>query len=187
MYQLKCEKCGGNCQSDRPIKECPACGTPNPNYFPPADPPADANAGGGQSTTAPGGPGPESTAPPAPAPTAPVIHPSAAPAPAAVVVEETKTTAAAIVPNAATDPAKSQTPAPTKTDLASQIENNAAKALDDVNEIATIITKSFAGTPVAMIFQLLGPAAGIGAAVLHQHLQHVGFDLSQLKPIPPLE
>lgn len=53
--------------------------------------------------------------------------------------------------------------------------------LEDVNAVAKVISQNFAGTPVASIFALLGPAAGIGAAVLAQHLAHRGFDLSTLK------
>lgn len=171
MNTLTCKKCGAHSQSDRPIKACPVCETPNPDYREPA--PIEENAGGGQSTTAPSGSGPETASPPAPTPApAPALVPTAA-----VVVEEKKTTAAAIAP---------APPIAPKVPLATAIEQNAAIALDDVNEIATIITKSFAGTPVATIFALLGPAAGIGAAVLHQHLQFQGFDLSKLKTIEPI-
>jgi hypothetical protein len=55
-------------------------------------------------------------------------------------------------------------------------------ALDDIAAIAKLIAANFAGTPVAAVFQLLGPAAGIGAAVLAQHLKQQGFDLSALQP-----
>ncbi|MHB8613963.1 MAG: hypothetical protein ACYDAL_16300 [Candidatus Dormibacteraceae bacterium] len=58
--------------------------------------------------------------------------------------------------------------------------------LEDVNAVAALVAKEFAGTPVAAIFQLLGPAAGIGSAVLHQYLTNTGFDLSKLKPIAAL-
>jgi len=55
-------------------------------------------------------------------------------------------------------------------------------ALDDIAAVAKLIAANFAGTPVAAVFQLLGPAAGIGAAVLAQHLKQQGFDLSALQP-----
>jgi hypothetical protein len=54
-------------------------------------------------------------------------------------------------------------------------------ALVDAGVVAKFIGDNFAGTPVAGIFKLLGPLAGIGAAVLHRHLTSVGFDLSTLQ------
>lgn len=71
--------------------------------------------------------------------------------------------------------------APAERSTAQKIEGGLAIALDDVSIVAKIIGDNFAGTPVAAIFKLLGPAAGIGAAVLHQHLANRGFDLSTLK------
>jgi hypothetical protein len=53
--------------------------------------------------------------------------------------------------------------------------------LTDVSAVAKIVSEDFAGTPVAAIAKLLGPLAGLGAAVLAQHLAHRGFDLSTLK------
>ena len=56
--------------------------------------------------------------------------------------------------------------------------------LTDVSAIAKVVSGNFAGTPVAAIAALLGPIAGLGAAVLAQHLTHRGFDLSTLKDAP---
>jgi hypothetical protein len=84
------------------------------------------------------------------------------------------TSAPAAAPAAPAAPAES---------TAVKIESNIELALEDVNAVAGLIGKSFSGTPIAAIFAMLGPAAGIGAAVLHQHLLNQGFDLSRLKPI----
>lgn len=65
--------------------------------------------------------------------------------------------------------------------IAHKILAGLAMGLDDVNVVSKFIGDNFAGTPVATIFKLLGPAAGIGAAVLHRHLTNTGFDLSSLK------
>lgn len=89
--------------------------------------------------------------------------------------------APAIVAPAATsgtDGAAPVAPESTGAKIATGIEIGLA----DVNAVAGLISKEFAGTPVAAIFSLLGPIAGIGAAVLAQHLSNRGFDLSQLKP-----
>jgi hypothetical protein len=153
MENLACKGCGSNSNSDGPLKVCPACGTPNPDHHEPVADPAPVDPPG-----IGGHFGTKAAAvvsADAPASTAATSAPAAAPAAPAAPAEST----------------------------AVKVEKNVEIALEDVDAVAALITKSFAGTPIAAIFGMLGPAAGIGAAVLHQHLLHKGFDLSQLQPI----
>ncbi len=103
--------------------------------------------------------------------------------------------AAAAATSAQPDPAATMQPAPTPAAPAAEVAAPAAPAestgekvatgieigLTDVSAIAKVVSGNFAGTPVAAIATLLGPLAGLGAAVLAQHLAHRGFDLSTLK------
>lgn len=93
----------------------------------------------------------------------------------------------------AADPAENSAPAPAApaadpAPAAAPAESTGEKVatgieigLTDVSAIAKVVSANFAGTPVAAIAAMLGPLAGLGAAVLAQHLAHRGFDLSTLK------
>lgn len=165
LNQLRCAKCGALTQSTNPLKICPNCEAPNPDYH---EPVPEAPAATDQTQT--GGQGGS----PAALPAKPVA-PLAANSPAMVAtVKESESVSVSV----------SAAPAAPVESMATKVEKGLAIGLDDVDAVAGLIAKSFAGTPIATIFALLGPAAGIGAAVLHQHLLNVGFDLSQLKPIP---
>jgi hypothetical protein len=93
-------------------------------------------------------------------------------------------------PAAVSDPQKKSdapaAPAAPQKSLIDKIASGVELGLEDVQKVAALISKCYAGTPVAAIFALLGPAAGLGAAVLHAHLGNVGFDLSNLQTIDPI-
>ncbi|HLZ52075.1 MAG TPA: hypothetical protein VKP61_15115 [Candidatus Acidoferrum sp.] len=171
MQTLSCTNCGATSSSDSPIKVCPACNKPaESNSSEPASV-AGGNAADGADS---------------------VAKTDAAIASAEKTLEQQVETQAAasgspvvVVPPATSAATVSSTPAPAES-TAQKIETGLAIGLDDVNAVAKLVATSFAGTPVAAIFALLGPAAGIGAAVLHQHLTNAGFDLSKLQPIVAL-
>ena len=155
---LSCPECKATSSSDAEIKNCPACGAPaaTSNASNPAQV-AGGNAAEG-------------------------VDSKVTPIDAGKTVSQAESSAAPTEVSAANSPAPAA-PVESKTD---KVLGDVAIGLDDVNAVASLIAKEFAGTPVAGIFALLGPAAGIGAAVLHAHLTNKGFDLSQLKPIDTL-
>jgi hypothetical protein len=161
MQNLTCSTCGASTQTDGDIKACPACQTPVTVTH---TAPVQSVAGNVTAIDAAIATAEKDLA---------VRSAAAAAAESAPVVEVPNPTASA----SASQPAPA--PAPS---VADKVETGMAIALDDVNAVAKLIAANFAGTPIEAIFKLLGPAAGIGAAVLHQHLQHASFDLSALKP-----
>jgi hypothetical protein len=87
----------------------------------------------------------------------------------------------AVAVEAAAASAAPATPAAPTESTGEKIATGIEIGLVDVNAVAKVISQNFAGTPIATIAALLGPLAGLGAAVLAQHLAHKGFDLSTLK------
>jgi hypothetical protein len=155
MQVLTCSKCGATSQSDLGIAACPSCGEKG-----------DAVAASVQSVAGDSVP----AAVPAAALTVEMLKPETLPAATPIAAGPAAPAADPSAP--AAQPGLS---------TVQKIESGVEIGLDETAAIAKIIGDNFAGTPVAAIFKLLGPLAGIGAAVLHQHLTNRGFDLSTLK------
>jgi hypothetical protein len=168
MTSLNCPKCGAASQSDSQIKNCPSCGAAAETQEAPKQSVAGVFSESDSSAAA-------------------VTHretlsaeAAGSPAPAVAAPDPTAAAPAATTPTVPTPaPAAAQT-APAES-TSEKVLTGVAIGLEDVSAVAKLIGDSFAGTPIAAIFKLLGPAAGIGAAVLAQHLQSRGFDLSTLK------
>ncbi len=158
MATVTCVKCGATTQTDNPLANCPSCNTPLIES-------GSAIAGNTSQSVAGNSPAP-------------------APAPAAAIdATATAKGIEVVVPAPAPAPAPAPTPAPAPQESTGvKIATGIEIGLEDVSAVAKLIGDNFAGTPIAAIFKLLGPAAGIGAAVLAQHLSNRGFDLTSLKP-----
>jgi hypothetical protein len=167
MATVTCPACKATIQAEAIPANCPAC---------------SAALGGSATSVAPNqsvagtakiaeiAPAPSSAGPAAPSsPAAPPVTPVSPPANVA---------AAPPAPVAPAAPASAPPPAES---TAEKVLTGIDIGLTDISAIAKVIATYFPGTPVEAIFKLLGPAAGIGAAVLAQHLSYKGFDLSTLK------
>ncbi|HLZ12554.1 MAG TPA: hypothetical protein VKP58_08200 [Candidatus Acidoferrum sp.] len=157
MATVTCQKCGATTQTDNPLQNCPSCNTPLVES--------------GSTVIA--------------APKQSVAGNSTELAPAVEEVKAAPAEAPALPQTSAPAPIEMPSPAPSPTpgeSMGRKIAEGVEIGLSDVAAVSKLIGDNFSGTPIAAIFKLLGPAAGIGAAVLAQHLTNQGFDLSSLKP-----
>lgn len=164
MATIQCSSCGATTQTDSALTNCPSCQA--------AIAPGDFAAAPVQSVA--GDAKPESAAD-----LAALGVETANTQKHANVVEVPAPAPAAAAPA----PAPADPPPAAPVSAGTKIAEGIEIGLADTAAVAKLIGDNFAGTPIAAIFKLLGPAAGIGAAVLAQHLENRGFDLAKLQPV----
>jgi len=179
MTTISCPLCHSTTQTDAALADCPSCGSALPSSSSVEAPKQSVAGSASLGISATTSSGEESAS------ELRALGITAKATPQGVVVQVPDPQGAppagpAVVP-VSTPIAPVSTPvAPVST--GTKVLSGVEIALDDIAAVAKLIAANFAGTPVAAVFQLLGPAAGIGAAVLAQHLKQQGFDLSALQP-----
>lgn len=177
MQSFTCTNCNSTTQTDAVLKDCPAC------KMPLAESKTEVAEATNQSVAGNTPPVTDTSAAAVAARDAANLQAEAdlkARAAAAAKAQEAPVLTVADVQPTPAPAAPAPVPAPVES-TGNKIVEGLAIGLADLSAVAKLIGDNFAGTPIAAIFKLLGPAAGIGAAVLAQHLQHKGFDLSTLK------